>query len=94
MERPKFSVGEALQLGYNFLLSHTDVVLRKVLRIWRRKVGGTKMERVVRGYLFLRLCLRGGREANDVLAGARGKGARCSCNSKIGCARRGQMSMR
>ena len=60
------SASEALQFGYNFLLSRTDVVFRKVLRIWGKQVGGTKTERVARGFLYFRLHLSGGKAAADV----------------------------
>lgn len=56
----------ALQFGFNFVLSDTDIVLRKVLRVWRRKVSGTKTERVARGFLYFRLCMRGGKDPSDV----------------------------
>ena len=68
------STSESLQFGYNFLLSHTDVFLRKILRIWRRKVGGTKTERVARAFLYFRLCVRGGKEAADVFSQVEGAG--------------------
>ena len=62
------SSNEALHFGYNFVMEHTDVKLRKVLRVWRRKVSGTKTERLARGYLCYRLCLRGGQDPSKVFS--------------------------
>lgn len=94
MEWPNVSVREALQLGYDFLFAYTDVVLMQVLRIWLRKVGGTKMERVARGYLYLWLCLRGWKEANDGFESARGEGAFVQVIRRLGARKNGQMSTR
>lgn len=44
------STNLALQFGFSFVLSHTDIVIRKVLRVLRRKFSGTKTERVALGF--------------------------------------------
>lgn len=46
------SSNEDLNFGGYFVMALTDVTLRKVLRVRRRKVSGTKTERVVRGFLY------------------------------------------
>ena len=51
---------EALLFGYNFISEHTDVVLRKVLKVWDKKISGSKTERVARAFLVYRLSLHCG----------------------------------
>ena len=52
---------EILMFEYNFIGEHTDAVLRRVLKVWKRRVSGSKTERVTRAYLYVRIGLiRGG----------------------------------
>ena len=47
---------DALIFGYNFISEHSDVVLRKVLKVWKRKVSRSKTERVARAFLYYKIC--------------------------------------
>ena len=51
---------ESLRFGYNFIFEHTDAALRKILKAWGRRVGGSKSERVARVFLFYRLSVKTG----------------------------------
>ena len=59
---------EALIFGYNFISEHTDVVLRKVLKVWDKKISGSKTERVARAFLVYRLSLRCGDNPSEVFS--------------------------
>ena len=48
---------EILMFAYNFIGEHTDADLRRVLKVWKRRVSGSKTERVTRAYLYFRVGL-------------------------------------
>ena len=41
--------------AYDFTGEHTDAVLRRVLKVWKRRVSGSKTERATRAYLYFRV---------------------------------------
>ena len=43
--------------SYNFIAEHTDVALRKILKIWKRKIIGSKTDRVSRAFLYYKISL-------------------------------------
>ena len=43
--------------GYKFIAEHTDVALRKILKIWTRKISGSKTDRVLRAFLYYEIYL-------------------------------------
>jgi len=58
--------GEVIKYAYNFIKEHTDVVLRKVLKVWGRKLRGSKTERICRVFLFHRLSRISGKSPSDI----------------------------
>ena len=46
---------EMLLFAYKFIGEHTDAVLRKILKVWRRRVSGSKTECNTRAYLYFRI---------------------------------------
>ena len=69
-----FTRREVLQFACNFIASHTDAVLRKVLKASRRKVSGSKVERISRAFLYLRVRIKGGEEEAEVFGRCRKAG--------------------
>ena len=67
---------DALIFGYNFIADHTDVVLRKVPKVWKRKVSGSKTERVAHAFLYYKIC-RIERKSPDLVFGSCLSGGMC-----------------
>ena len=79
---------DALIFGYNFIAEHTDVVLRKVLKVWKRKVSGSKTERVACAFLYYNIC-RIERKSPDLVFGScLSVGCACLRGSRFGYSRR------
>lgn len=63
---------EALLFGYNFVLQHTDVIMRKALKVWEKESSGSKKERVSRAFLVYRLSLRCGDRPAEIFSRCQG----------------------
>ena len=66
--------GRYFNFAYNFIASHTDAVLRKVLKAWLRKVSGSKLERISRAFLYLHVRITVGEEEAEVFGKCRKPG--------------------
>lgn len=64
---------KVFSLAFAYISDHTDAVLRKLLKVWNRKVGGAKKELIARAFLYTRLAFNAGECLKNIFAGVKDK---------------------